>query len=245
MNPIIVESNFDGNKYLLIDGERRYRCCVELDLTEIPVTIITGPLTVEQRTIKRFHIQLEKSDWNEIEKARAIFEYKKNTNKTIAVIAEELNMHPPTVHGYLSLTTITEKGQHLLTNKNIDFTYLIYLVRIVKKCQKITNLTQEDIEISIFSRVNNKSIKTAADAKLLSELLSSTDNTKEVIKFITDKTYCFDDFILTFDNITQKKIKQAYQDSIKFLQSLKQIKTEDIPDEMKSILNDILKEIKK
>ena len=154
LKTLIIESNYSNNEYLLLDGERRYRCAKELELETVPARILEGPLSYEKRTTIRFHAQEQHSSWTEIDKARAIYKYRKTTGKTIAEIAESLNIHVPKVHAYLSITEFTKTGQSLIMDNNIDFTHLIYLIRIVKNYSLFMELKQEEIEEKLIKKVS-------------------------------------------------------------------------------------------
>lgn len=194
LTPLIVESNYKKDKYLLIDGERRYRCATELNLERVPVEIIEGPLTFAERTIKRFHIQEQHSNWTELDKARAIYEYKKVTDKTIAEIAQELNLYIPKVHAYLSVTEFTKTGEELITKNKIDFTYLIFLIRVVKFYLRISNFTQEQIEIKLINKILSGIFKNASEFQEYSRMIN-TEGYEELKKeFLELDDYSFDLF---------------------------------------------------
>lgn len=194
LTPLIVEDNYDGNKYLLIDGERRYRASKQLNLEKVPVEIIKGPLTHEERTIKRFHIQVQHQSWSELDKSRAIFEYKKMTKKTIVEIAENLNLHVSKVHAYLSVVDFTEVGQKLIIENNIDFTYLLFLIRIVKHYTLFSGLRQEEIEIKLIQKIKNNIFYTASDIQQFSKQMSNKDNEKEKILFLENDDYTLEKY---------------------------------------------------
>ena len=191
LSPIIVESNYQEDNYLLIDGERRYRCAKELNLEKVPVTIIEGPLSYKERTEKRFHVQEQHHSWTELDKAKAIYEYKKATNKTLAEIAEALNLQVPKVHGYLSVTEFTESGKKLINAHEIDFTYLIFLIRIVKHYQVISDLEQSEIEEKIIARLSSNEFENLLEFQMLSKLLGIDENNEIKLKFLTDESYKF------------------------------------------------------
>ena len=49
-------------KYVLLDGERRWRCAIELDLKSIPAIIVEQP-TEEQNILTMFHIHNVREGW--------------------------------------------------------------------------------------------------------------------------------------------------------------------------------------
>lgn len=53
-NPLIVDKV--GNKYILIDGERRFKVAEDLGLKEVPV-IVEEPKSETERLIEQFHMK--------------------------------------------------------------------------------------------------------------------------------------------------------------------------------------------
>lgn len=188
LTPLIVESNPDNDKCLILDGERRYRSAKFLGLKEVPVKIIKGPLSYEERTTIRFHIQEQHSTWSELDRAKAIYDYRQATKKTIAEIAERLNMHIPKVHAYLSVTEFTESGQKLIVEKNVPFTHLIFLIRIVKNYLVFCQLKQEVIEQKLIEKISSKRY-TVLEISFLSNIINLKGREKMKMKFLEDLEY--------------------------------------------------------
>ena len=53
--PLLVYQRASDQKYIILDGERRWRCAIELDMKEVPVNIIPEPSTV-QNILTMFNI---------------------------------------------------------------------------------------------------------------------------------------------------------------------------------------------
>jgi ParB family transcriptional regulator, chromosome partitioning protein len=67
--PIVV---FPKNEhYVLVDGERRFRCAVELGLDEVPA-LVTDELSPEDELLQMFNIHLIRQPWRDIPTARAL-----------------------------------------------------------------------------------------------------------------------------------------------------------------------------
>lgn len=211
LTPVIVESDYQEDKYLLIDGERRYRAAVELGLTTLPVKIVKGPLTFEQRTTLRFHIQEQHSSWTELERARALYEYKKATKKSITEIAEALNMHIPKVHGYLSIVDFSDVGQRLITENNIDFTYLIFLIRAVRHYQTICKLTQEEIEEKLIKKIITGVFKVVGEIQKFSRLMGLIGNEKEKMEFLNTEDVPLESFLNKIDDEKLRRLEMFYK----------------------------------
>ena len=59
--PLIVYRGTDG-EYVLMDGERRWRCALDLGLPDVPVNIITAPNPLEN-LLRMFNIHNVREDW--------------------------------------------------------------------------------------------------------------------------------------------------------------------------------------
>jgi len=67
--PVVVAR--EGNKYVLLDGERRWRCAQALGLKEIPAVISTMG-TQEQNLVQMFNIHLVREPWQDMPTAWAL-----------------------------------------------------------------------------------------------------------------------------------------------------------------------------
>lgn len=194
LQPLIVESNYNGDKYLLLDGERRYRCSKELNLSEVPCYIIIGPLSSEERLLKRFSIQELHKNWSIFDKARAIYEFKKESKYTINVLSSKLNLHPSVVHHWLSFVDLSENMQSKMIELNVPYTHLIYIVRIIKNYNILSEFSLIEIEQFFIDKFLKYGYN-AEKLKTISNILSSKEQLSLKIKFLTDINYTLDVFL--------------------------------------------------
>lgn len=68
--PIVVFPT-SGERYTLVDGERRFRSAKELGLTQIPA-LITGERTEQELLVQMFNIHLIREPWRDLPTARAL-----------------------------------------------------------------------------------------------------------------------------------------------------------------------------
>lgn len=247
LTPLLVESNYDGDKYLLLDGERRYRCSKELNIKSVPAQIVEGPLTFDERTSKRFHIQEQHSNWTELDKARAIYKYKQNTGKSIAEIAESLNIHVPKVHAYLSVTDFTEEGEKLITDNNIDFTYLIFLVRCVKYYLSISENKQEYIEERLINKIISDVFRTVSEFQLFSKIICAAGHEDIKLEFLNSSEFSFEEFINKSKDSQQEKLMRFHKSLVSINHILEEIITKEytLSEEHKNTLKSIKDKINK
>jgi len=196
LSPLILESNFKGDKYLILDGERRFRIATELGLKTVPATIIEGPLTFEQRTIKRFNVQEQHQNWSDFDRAKAIHQFKKETKLSLVEIADKLNCYVPKLHGLLSITEFSETGEKMILEKNIPFTFLIFLIRIVKTYQfLLPDYKKETIETKMIDKIVKLDMR-VSEINILSQIISSSENLTEKIEFLENEQMTVEDLIL-------------------------------------------------
>ena len=65
LNPIIVYKSSEHNKYIILDGERRYRACKKLNIREIPARILVREPNILESLSLMFHIQNVRQEWTE------------------------------------------------------------------------------------------------------------------------------------------------------------------------------------
>ncbi len=90
VNPVVVQEMAKG-KFLLVDGERRYRAATELGLKEIPA-IIEKPQSEVERLVRQFNIQEQHEEWTPVEKAVAMLNLTKKMHLSIKDACNLLNI---------------------------------------------------------------------------------------------------------------------------------------------------------
>ncbi len=211
LNSLFLESNYEGDNYLILDGERRYRCAVELNLKTLPSEITKGPLTHIERTVKRFHIQEQRKSWNDYDRAKAISQFKKASKFTLAKIADVLNLHLPKVHGLLSITEFSEKGQKLLVENKIPISHAVFLIRIVRDFQTLFPKTsKEEIEEKLINKVLTEKLK-SNEINIFSQIMAASENERDKKKYLLDNNFSFDNLTKSTKEGKRKSIEEFYK----------------------------------
>jgi ParB family transcriptional regulator, chromosome partitioning protein len=65
LNPIVVYKRRSDGKYIILDGERRYRACKKLNIREIPARILVREPSVLESLSLMFHIHNVRQEWTE------------------------------------------------------------------------------------------------------------------------------------------------------------------------------------
>jgi ParB/RepB/Spo0J family partition protein len=65
LNPIIVYKRKLDNRYIILDGERRFRACRKLNIDKIPARILVREPTLLENLSLMFHIHNVRQEWTE------------------------------------------------------------------------------------------------------------------------------------------------------------------------------------
>ena len=187
MTPLIVERQLDG-RYLLVDGERRYRAAKELKLSEVPARLI-APANTVQRLIQQYHIQEQHESWSNTEKAMAIWRLSEETNMKMTELASALDIPKSTCEEYYGFAKLIAKDKFL--KSKINLTWASRINSIKDMARKITqnvlekpfNLNKErDLENAIIDRIIRGDFKVKTELVKLKD--SFTKDPKSIQKFI-------------------------------------------------------------
>ncbi|HEY5236665.1 MAG TPA: ParB/RepB/Spo0J family partition protein [Rhabdochlamydiaceae bacterium] len=119
MSPLIVEKTKEG-KYLLIDGERRFRTARDLKFKEVPIIVIKTNSPTE-RLVKQFNIQEQHEGWTPVEKAVALTKLSDSLGMTILETCKYLNMNKHTTEVYSAFSELIDKKGFMKSEINIDY----------------------------------------------------------------------------------------------------------------------------
>jgi len=128
LQPIILEK-LAVNKYLLIDGERRFRCATKLGLKIMPAEVV-GKMTSVERLIKRFHIQEQHKNWTPFDKARAIKMMTDAEDISPKDLAAMLGVGQSTLNQLLLLLNLSKRSQEFAETKRVPYQLVNFVSRI-------------------------------------------------------------------------------------------------------------------
>lgn len=194
-NPLIVETMPSG-KYLLQDGERRYRAATELKLKEVPVIVeeAQGDL---QRLMIQFHLQEQHQGWSPLEKAMGVGRLADELGVPINELATRLSLPPRSVKTFLEFSKILEKDDYVKFNIPLHYVNAINKLKVYVKRQYRDVLNEEFgtpmqslLEKSIFERIVRGEIKYPVEITRLHD--SVKVNPKSIEKFMTNAKMTID-----------------------------------------------------
>ncbi len=186
LQPLVIEKMPTG-RYMLIDGERRYRASLLLKLTEIPA-IVNDSQSATERLIQQFHLQEQHQGWSAVEKAVAVSELAKNMGYTVPQMAQILSLPARTIADYVAFSNLIDKDS--FQKAEIPLAYVSHIVALntytrnlwMKHEKEFTREMEKDLEKSIISRIQNGEIKNIKDLTKIKDSIT-TDHTS-VLKII-------------------------------------------------------------
>lgn len=132
MTPIIVEK--DKDKYLIVDGERRFRVATLLGLKEVPIIVIE-PQSKTDRLIQQFHIQEQHEAWTAAEKAMAVVQLADETGLDVKDIANTLSIDPRQAERYIAFSKLVDK--ELFQKNRINLKWVEPINQLKGKAQRV------------------------------------------------------------------------------------------------------------
>jgi len=139
--PIVVYQ--DGDNFVLLDGERRWRACKELSREDrekyglIPANIIEKPPTTVQNLQTMFNIHQKRKEWSTSAKAMAIGNLIKLKGKlSVAELSKLTGLSEVTVNDALLLLKFPQDVQDRCLNGDLNEFYPILLGRNLRSLEK-------------------------------------------------------------------------------------------------------------
>lgn len=158
-NPLVLEIQNDG-RYMIVDGERRWRTAKALGLKEVPALLEPAQNEI-QRLIEQFHVQEQHEGWTSVEKAIAVTKLSESLNSPIEEIGKLLAIPESQLRTYLSFGKIIDKNNFERSRISMRHAAKINGLRSTIKRIYATNQIDFDkdlgkkIENAIYTRVSN------------------------------------------------------------------------------------------
>lgn len=187
INPLIVEKN--KNKYLLIDGERRFRVAKDLKLKEVKVNILETSNDID-RLISQFHIQDQHESWTALEKATAIDKLAGDLGLGIMKACQVLGIGESQGRSYVAFTKLADKEAFQRSEISFDHVKDIISTKniardvLAKEGEKMTLTDEKKLEKVLIGKIIDGEIKTTRDFTKIRD--SFKMDYKVVQKFLKD-----------------------------------------------------------
>jgi hypothetical protein len=138
--PIVVYK--EGENYVLLDGERRWRACKKLSrqdpsFKKIPANIIGKPLTPLQNLQTMFNIHQKRKEWSTAAKAEAIGKLLElKGDLSVGELVELTGLDDTTVSDALLLQKFPKKVRMRCLNGDLNEFYPILLARNLRSLER-------------------------------------------------------------------------------------------------------------
>ncbi|HAU37179.1 MAG TPA: chromosome partitioning protein ParB [Phycisphaerales bacterium] len=160
LQPLVVAAN-DGAQgdaaYVLIAGERRLRAAKRLGLERVPCVVRTAT----QRQMLEWALieNIQRSDLNPIERAKAYHEYMDRFQLTQAEAGERLGQPRTTVANYLRMLELSDDLQKMLVEGQLSFGHAKVLASLAGK---------SDVQLALARKV----VRSALSVRQLEQLVA-------------------------------------------------------------------------
>lgn len=189
INPLVVEEMGKG-KYLLTDGERRFRAATELKMKEVPVTI-EQPQDATERLVRQFNIQEQHEAWTPVEKAVAIENLAKTMQISLPQICKLLNVTENDQRRYTAFAMLVDKQAWQRNEIPLDYAAGI---SALKSCVRslMQNELEQDFSKEVEKKLEHRIIQLIKDGLILkrTDLSRLKDafvkQPKSILKFLKD-----------------------------------------------------------
>ncbi len=190
INAVTVE-DMGAGKYLLVDGERRFRAANELKLAEIPANV-DKPQNATERKIRQFNIQEHHEAWTPVEKAVAISDLAEELGISIVQTCKLLNLTSSDTTRYASFAELVDKQGWVENEMPLDWAPAMKGLQTHAKNTYKTVLeetwTQSDakkLEHRVIDSLKSGALERRTDLNRLRDTF--TANPKMIRRFLDDK----------------------------------------------------------
>lgn len=188
MQPLVVEAINEQGKFLLVDGERRYRASKELNMKKVPC-VVRERMNESQRLIQQFHLQEQHEGWSPVEKAIAVGRLAKNMNLGVTELARMLSLPRRTIGDYEAFSKLVEQEQYQKNEVSLRFVRAVVSLKSTVRKQYSALLDEEfskkdeaELEKAIYKRIKKGEIEKPVDLLKIRDAVKV--NPKIIEKFI-------------------------------------------------------------
>lgn len=201
--PIIV-SEVEDNRYIILDGHRRYICAQKLGFETVPCRVYPKLASGEFES-RRYEIQNNRRPWKPLERSEALQRIKNylrfETNKELA---SHLHISEAVIANSLQLGKEKWDYLELMAKYGLSESYQIEFVRLKPKIRKVREFEVDDVIKKLFEKVQHKVIRSAKDFRKLGRVfLRATANEAEIYHFLTDPD-------MTINELEQRTVHSGF-----------------------------------
>ena len=182
------------NKYVILDGERRWRCAHRLGLRQVPVIVQPKP-TRMQNIMMMFAIHNARKDWDplptamKLQQLEELFYLKEKRNPTEAELAQVSSMPRGEVRRLKLVIALPKKYKDLLlkegdlprSDQRVTVDHVLEAVRgsaALRKRELIDGKQESRLISTIISKYQSGVIKNTVEPRLLAKIARAVDRSE-------------------------------------------------------------------
>lgn len=186
--PLVVE-DLGAGKYLLIDGERRFRAATELHLKEVPA-VIEKPTSATERLVKQFNIQEQHESWTPVEKAVALLKLAEEMGVSLPQVCKLLNISPSIADRYVAFSELANMDGYIRSEIPLDYAkHIRWLKKHIREIrhsegEEMSKAEEKKLEAKIILNIKDGAIVRRMDIMKLKDSFSK--NPKMIEEYLED-----------------------------------------------------------
>ncbi len=233
-----VEKKDNEDRYIIIDGHRRYRAAQRLEWESAPCCVYSNMDKAEMES-RRYQIQNNRRPWSPIEKSQSISTIKEAMGITkYKDLGSHLGLSDTTIANSLKVRDLTLSILDKMARYDLNESFYHEVVRLHPKLRKVGKYEIEQIINDTIERIRNGIITSAKQLRILGRVFKRKLGNEEIIlQYLDDKTVSVEELAEKTDNSGLIIILEAVIKRIRERQN----KEKGFSDTEKKILTDIKK----
>jgi ParB/RepB/Spo0J family partition protein len=192
------------DRYLILDGHRRYMCAQKLKLPTVPCRVYENlsPAEVER---KRYNIQNNRRPWRPLERANAISRIKEAAGlQTPKEVAAFIGMSIFIVTKAIEMRSTKIDYIELMEKYNLSQAYRDEFLKMYKKIHKVKDIEAHQIVDKIFEKIARGKIANSKELRKLKRIFNRDSvNENALHLFLTDPD-------MTVPTLEQKTVQNGF-----------------------------------
>jgi len=184
--PIKV-SEIAPERYIIMDGHRRFSCARELKFEKVPCRIYPK-MNDGEFEARRYEMQNNRRGWRPIEKANAIHKIKSEyRNASQKEIADLIGIRQTTLFHFTELRDTRLEYISLMEKHNLKEYQQVGFTQLRPKLRKIKQFQVDDIIQILFQKISDNLLYKRSDFTALSKIFATASLYEEYIeRFLTE-----------------------------------------------------------
>lgn len=128
---VYTDPDDQGHEYVLIDGERRWRCALKLGLAKVPAIVLPRPDPTDNLK-SMFNIHMVREQWEDMPMAWALSKLIERTGTSeVNQLAQITGLHPRRVERLKHALSLSTEQQHMIDSGAVPLNFFFELDRAV------------------------------------------------------------------------------------------------------------------